>query len=121
MEALFDLYLSLAAIAGVFVGFGALIILSSDSGNSKEEQHMVRAVVSLGLLTLVGALFPVGFGQYVQEAHILWGVSGGFFLGLIWFGLLNRTNRPVLQTMIKRDIKAALMWSQPTNRPFRMR
>jgi len=51
-----DLLLSLAEIAGVFVGFAALISIRSDSTSEAYEVTYVRAVVSFGLMVVVAAL-----------------------------------------------------------------
>lgn len=67
MNPSFDLLVSLAEIAGVFVGFGALIVLSQQVEEGSPERHMVRQVVVIGLLTLVGALLPVGIAQFGVE------------------------------------------------------
>jgi len=107
MSPVVDLLASLAAIAGIFVGFGALVVLSDDSESTVGELHMVRSVVTIGLLTLVGALIPLGLGGFGLGNRTLWGLSGGLFLALIWFGLLHPANRPVLATMIRTDPRAA--------------
>ncbi len=48
MNPTFDLLVSLAEIGGVFVGFGALIVLSQQVEEGSPEQHMVRQVVVIG-------------------------------------------------------------------------
>ena len=106
MSPVVDLLASLAAIAGIFVGFGALVVLSDDSESTVGELHMVRSVVTIGLLTLVGALIPLGLGEFGLGDRTLWGWSGGLFLALIWFGLLHPANRPV-HAMVRTDPRAA--------------
>jgi hypothetical protein len=110
LSSTFDLLASLAGIAGIFVGFGALVVLSDDSDATAAELHMVRAMVSIGLITLVGALIPLGLGGFGLEERELWGWSGAAFLSVIWFGLLHPTNRPVLVTMLRTDRRAALFF-----------
>jgi hypothetical protein len=110
MSPVVDLLVSLAAIAGIFVGFGALVVLSEDSNAPVAELHMVRSVVAIGLLTLVGALIPLALWGFGLSDRWLWGISGGLFLTLIWFGLLHPTNRPVLAAMIRTDPRAALFF-----------
>ena len=70
---IFEIYVALAGIAGVFVGFGALVVLSDHDDDDVSEMHMVRSVVAIGLLTLVGALVPVGLGSFGIEGRLLWG------------------------------------------------
>ena len=62
MSSTADLLGALAGIAGIFVGFGALVVLGEDDDATAPELHMVRGVVTIGLLTLVGALVPLGLG-----------------------------------------------------------
>ena len=58
----FDLFISLSAIAGIFIGFGALITVSTP--NEKTTLGMLPGIVSAGLLNLVGCLIPVLLGRY---------------------------------------------------------
>jgi hypothetical protein len=51
-----DLFLELAGIAGVFVGFGALIAVRSGGASDPFEVAYMRGVVSMGLLTVIAAL-----------------------------------------------------------------
>ena len=53
-----DLFLELAAIAGVFVGFGALIAVRGGGVSDTFEVAYMRGVVSMGLLTVVGGPRP---------------------------------------------------------------
>ena len=110
MDPIFEIFVGLAGIAGVFVGFGALVVLSDHDETVVSEMHMVRSVVAIGLLTLVGALVPVGIASFEVDNRLLWGLSGGVFLALIWMGLLHPTNRPVLATMMRSDLKASLFF-----------
>ena len=78
----FDLFLSIAEIAGVFVGFGALISLLRD--HQEEGRVMLHAVIANGLVVLVAALIPVALSQYGLTGRALWGSSSGAFLVLCW-------------------------------------
>jgi L-asparagine transporter-like permease len=78
-----DLFLELAGIAGVFVGFGALIAVRS-SGASPDEVGYMRGVVSFGLLTVVAALAPVTISRYAPTEHQAWALSSVLVLvGLV--------------------------------------
>lgn len=110
MDPVFEIFVALAGIAGIFVGFGSLVVLSEHDDAVVPELHMVRSVVSIGLLTLVGALVPVAVASFGVDGRLLWGVSGGAFLALIWIGLLHPTNRPGLATMMRSDVKASLFF-----------
>ena len=110
MDSIYDILVGLAGIAGVFVGFGALVVLSEDDRAKIAEMHMVRSVVAIGLLTLVGALVPVALSAFGLGERWLWGGSGALFLAMIWFGLLHPTNRPVLATMMRTDVRASIFF-----------
>jgi hypothetical protein len=83
-------FLELAAIAGVFVGFGALIAVRGGGANDPFEVSAVRGVVSVGLMTIVAALAPVTLGRYDLTEHSVWALSSaGFVAGLVAIAFLN--------------------------------
>jgi hypothetical protein len=107
----FDLLSSLAEIAGVFIGFGALIILSGKGDDDAPEAAMVRQVVAIGLLTLVGALVPVGLAQVGLEGLVLWRASSAIFFGLIWYSILHPTSRRLIMAQMRTAPRsAAFFW-----------
>ena len=67
-----ELFLSLAEIAGVFVGFGALIAVRSGSVAEAEAFSMIRWVMGSGVWVVVAALAPILLGQYGIASHELW-------------------------------------------------
>ena len=75
-----DLFLSLAGIAGVFVGFGALIGTRSGGPSDVDEVAYMRTVVAMGLLTVVAALAPVTIGRYDLTDHQVWAFSSALAL-----------------------------------------
>jgi hypothetical protein len=75
-----DLFLSLAGIAGVFVGFGALISTRSGGANEAVEVAYMRTVVAMGLVTVVAALAPVTLGRYGLTDHQIWALSSALAL-----------------------------------------
>jgi len=75
-----DLYLALAGIAGVFVGFGALIAVRSGGPSEPEEVAYMRSVVGLGMLTVVAAVAPVTIGRYDLTDHLVWALSSALTL-----------------------------------------
>ncbi len=64
-----DLFMELAAIAGVFVGFGALIAVRSGGASEPEEVSPVRVAVAMGVLAVIGALAPVTLSRYGLSDH----------------------------------------------------
>ena len=82
-----DLLLSLAEIAGVFVGFGALISVRGGGASSPHEVAYIRSVVWIALWVVVAALAPVFVSRYDITGHALW--LGCSLLALaLWLGLL---------------------------------
>lgn len=75
-----DLFMGLAGIAGVFVGFAALIAVRSGGPSDPLEVAPMRMVVSLGMLTIVAALAPVALGRYDLTDHQVWALSSALAL-----------------------------------------
>jgi uncharacterized membrane protein len=67
-----DLFLSLAEIAGVFVGFGALISVRSGGPSDADEVTFIRTVVSTAIWVVIAALAPVIVSRYDITGHGLW-------------------------------------------------
>ena len=88
-----ELFLSLAEIAGVFVGFGALIAVRSGGASDVHEVVYMRAVVWMGMMTVVAALAPVTLGRYDLAAHQVWALSSVLILvaGGVMFASMART------------------------------
>lgn len=79
-----ELFIALAEIAGVFVGFGALISLTRKNSIEFSQLGRIRAVVSIGLAIIVAALIPIGLSLYNIGDHNLWLISSIIFLAIIW-------------------------------------
>jgi len=85
-----DLFMELAGIAGVFVGFGALIAVRGGGASDAYEVSYMRGVVSFGLLSIIAALAPVTVGRYDLAEHEIWALSSVVVLvGLIATNILN--------------------------------
>jgi hypothetical protein len=67
-----DLLLSLAEIAGVFVGFAALISVRSGGASEAHEAVYIRWVVTLAVWVVIAALAPVIVSRYGVTGHELW-------------------------------------------------
>ena len=78
-----DLFVGLAGIAGVFVGFAALITVRSGGPSDPLEVAPMRVMVSMAMLTIVAALAPVTLGRYDLTDHQVWALSSA----LAWVGL----------------------------------
>jgi hypothetical protein len=75
-----DLFMELAAIAGVFVGFGALIAARSGGTSDAFEIAWMRGVVSIGLVAVLAALAPVVISRYDLTEHEVWALSSILFV-----------------------------------------
>ena len=67
-----ELFLSLAEIAGVFVGFGALIAVRSGGPSDAAEVTMIQWVLVNAVWVVVVALAPVTLARYGVAGHELW-------------------------------------------------
>ena len=75
-----DLFMGLAGIAGVFVGFGALIAVRSGGPTEPEVVAPMRGMVAMGMLTIVAALAPVTLGRFDLTEHQVWALSSALAL-----------------------------------------
>ncbi len=80
-----DLFMELAAIGGVFVGFGALIAVRRGGPTEPLEVAYTRGMVAFGVLAVIAALAPVTLGFFDLTGHQIWALSSALFLvvGLI--------------------------------------
>lgn len=67
-----ELFLSLAEIAGVFVGFGALIAVRSGGSMQTGEINDLRWVVTTAIWVVIAALAPTVLSSYGLTGHELW-------------------------------------------------
>ncbi len=113
-----ELFTHLAEIAGVFVGFGALISIRSVASRD-EEVMMIRMIVVAGIMTVVAALTPVVINSYGVTGHRLWATSATVFLTLFWgSSILDRWDVERTRVMatvtrrarVKMEIPAAPLW-----------
>jgi hypothetical protein len=88
-----DLLVQLAAIAGVFVGFGALIAVRSGGASDAHEVAYIRSIVSIAVWVAVAALAPVTLGRYGLAGHDLWLACSvlALVLVLVGFAVNSRT------------------------------
>jgi hypothetical protein len=82
-----ELLLSLAEIAGVFVGFAALISVRSGGASDAHEVVYMRAVVWMAVMTVVAALAPVTLGRYGITEHQVFALSSVLVL-VGYFGMV---------------------------------
>ena len=99
-----DLFLSIAEIAGVFVGFGALISFSREL--NVEARVALRGIVTAGLVVLVAAMLPVALARYGLTEGNLWRWSSAGFLLIIWLAIAGLFIDPELRASVKADARA---------------
>ena len=78
------LFVTIAEIAGIFVGFAALIAVTRRSEIDASQLGQIRALVTIGLLVVVAALIPVSLGAYDVADRTLWRVASLVYLVLNW-------------------------------------
>jgi hypothetical protein len=88
-----DLFIAIAEIAGVFVGFGALIGVTRRSMIEVTQLGRIRAVVTTGLVVVVAALVPVTLSRYAVHGHNLWFICSLIFLVLLWVVIILSLRR----------------------------
>ena len=88
------LFVTIAEIAGVFVGFAALISVTRRAEIDVTQLGQIRAVVTIGLMVVVAALIPVAFSAYDLTGHGLWVVVSLVYLVLNWTVIVVALRRP---------------------------
>lgn len=74
----------LAQIAGIFIGFGALISASKSSTATKSETEILASVVYIGIMVVVGSLLPLLLDRYGLNSE--WSLRAGavVVLAMAW-------------------------------------
>jgi hypothetical protein len=110
-----NLFVAIAEVAGVFVGFGALISVIRHGEIHWSQLALIRALVTIGLVVIVGSLLPVVLAQYGLEDHALWAVSSAVFLVLNWANIVRALRSPENREIVVRQARrsplaAAVFW-----------
>ena len=79
-----DLFMELAGIAGVFVGFGALIAIRSDGTTGSWDVASIGMIVWGGAQVIILALTPVAISRFAVPSHALWASCSALFLVVFW-------------------------------------
>lgn len=107
------LFVTIAEIAGVFVGFAALISVTRRAEIETSQLGQIRAVVTIGLMVVVAALIPVALGAYDIAGHALWLVTSLVYLLLNWTVIFLALRRPE-----NRRLAAAQVRTRPVTALF---
>jgi len=98
-----ELFIAIAEIAGVFVGFGALISLTRKDAIDFSQLGRLRGVVSVALVVIVAALIPVGISRYGITGHNFWLICSGIFLFLVWAQILLSLRKSEYRELLKKQ------------------
>jgi len=91
---------TVAQIAGIFVGFGALIALTTPSGVSKAQKDLLTLCVMIGLFIIVAAILPILLMAFGLADDLVWFVSAGIILVFDWLTIWPQ--RGLIQDAIRR-------------------
>jgi hypothetical protein len=107
-----ELFLSLAEIAGVFVGFGALIAVRSGSTSDVFGVMGIIMVVWGAIQVVIAALIPIVLSRLGVTGHALWVVCSLVALALWWPAdlVIARLSPERMEYMAARPLKAR--WRQ---------
>jgi archaellum biogenesis protein FlaJ (TadC family) len=103
-----EIFIGIAHIAGIFVGFGALISLTRKNEIDVSQLGRIRSIVTSGLMVIVAALIPIGFNRFGLTGHNLW-----FFCSLIYFCLNSAVGILSLRNPENRKVAITQMRSKP--------
>lgn len=105
-----ELFVHFAEIAGVFVGFGALIGLRSAGRIDLHDVIYLRAVLILGVWVVIAALLPITVNRYGVDGHALW-LACALAVGVLWIVGFIALNRSA-------DMRALNRNAEPVDRIF---
>jgi hypothetical protein len=86
--------LAIAEIAGVFVGFAALIGVTRRAEIESLQLGEIRAVVTNGLMVVVAALIPVALSAYDVAGRTRWLSAGLAYLLINWTAIFLALRLP---------------------------
>jgi hypothetical protein len=85
MENYLSTLFTTAQIAGVFVGFGALISFTRAGDIAAKEHAIMSGMVRLGLTNVVVSLLPVALFHLKINDNLIWLISASTYLGILAF------------------------------------
>ena len=100
-----ELFITIAEIAGIFVGFGALINVTRKEQIEKFRLWRIRGLVTMGLGVIVAALLPIGLSRYGITGHTLWFLCAIIYLLLNWAVSIHSIIKPEVRKILKDQSK----------------
>ncbi len=115
----FDLFLALAEIAGVFVGFGALIAARGGDRVAVSGINDIRWVVTTGIWVVIVGLLPIIVSGYGLTGHALWLSCSLVALTLlvvmmVMYGTTPENRAEVAETQATMRWTVIALWAAPT-------
>jgi hypothetical protein len=109
------LFVAIAEIAGIFVGFGALIAVSRPNEIAPAQLARIRGLVTIGLTLIVAGMIPIALSLYGLTDHLLWFLSSLIFYSLNWVVIILSFRDPVNRELMKaetqtRPVLSILFW-----------
>jgi hypothetical protein len=105
------LFIAIAEIAGVFVGFGALISVTRRGEIEPAQLARIRGLVTMGLGIIVAALIPVALNLYGFSDHTLWFISSIIFFSLNWGVIILSFRDPMNRELMKAETRSRPVFS----------
>ena len=99
-----EIFIGIAHIAGIFVGFEALI-----SVTHQKEAGRIRGIITVGLSTIIASLIPIGLGAYGFSGHSLWFLSSLFYFCLDWTVIILSLRMPENRELMRNQTKTSTM------------
>lgn len=99
-----ELFVHFAEIAGVYVGFAALITVRSQRVNDLHDMVYLRGVLGMGVWVVVMALLPIAVARYGVQDHALWASCAVVGLAL-WAALVVAMNRGEVVRAFNRSVE----------------
>ena len=102
-----EIFIGIAHIAGIFVGFEALI-----SVTHQKEAGRIRGLVTVGLTTIIASLVPIGLSSYGFSGHILWFLSSLIYFCLDWTVIILSLRMPENRQLVRETspVMSVLFW-----------
>ncbi len=102
-----DNLFAIAEIAGVFIGFAALVtVVRRGSGDASQQDDTFKLanVVIINVMIITAALFPVVLNSYGITPSGVWRSSSGFLwvVNLLQMGFLSRTTQGYAAALFSR-------------------
>jgi hypothetical protein len=98
-------FIAIAEIAGIFVGFGALIGVTRPDQIARAQLARLRGLVIIGLTIIIAGLLPVALDLYGFTDHNLWFISSLIFYLLNWIVTIMSFRDPINRELMKTEVR----------------